>query len=254
MDALSRIGKIFRKNAGHLSQLELALSAVLSDDIQQINSLSWRMIAIATFHPDQRALIFMTLWENLENQSKSCWRLLSRTLLLIEYLLLHGDRIAMNRECKMHVLDFRMLHNFETIDSFYGDLGQAVRERADAIVKILQPQATAERAPQEKAKEKRYNTKCVTTTDSKPSICQGEAMVACNLMDEEPFGNDFSIESLVMNYTQQIVSPPFPGYPELSVGIQPAPLPTLAGVPKAKNDPWSKTHLFNLNNLGGNKR
>jgi len=113
-----------------------------------------RQIADLTYSPTDYTEIMTTLWERLEDSGKN-WRHVYKGLLVIDYLLKNGSERVV-QECKFRSLAIKTLGEFQYIDEDEKDQGLSVRQRAKAIMELLndEKRLNAERQTASKNREK----------------------------------------------------------------------------------------------------
>ena len=94
-----------------------------------------RQIADLTYSPTDYNEIMTTLWERLEDRGKN-WRHVYKGLLVIDYLLKNGSERVV-QECKFRSLVIKTLSEFQFIDEDEKDQGLSVRQRAKAIMELI---------------------------------------------------------------------------------------------------------------------
>lgn len=94
-----------------------------------------RQIADLTYSPNDYTEIMTTLWERLEDRGKN-WRHVYKGLLVIDYLIKNGSERVV-QECKFRMLVIKTLSEFQFIDDEDKDQGISVRQRAKAIMELL---------------------------------------------------------------------------------------------------------------------
>lgn len=113
-----------------------------------------RQIADLTYSPTDYTEIMTTLWERLEDSGKN-WRHVYKGLLVIDYLLKNGSERVV-QECKFRSLAIKTLGEFQFIDEDEKDQGLSVRQRAKAIMELVndEKRLNAERQTASKNREK----------------------------------------------------------------------------------------------------
>lgn len=113
-----------------------------------------RQIADLTYSPTDYTEIMTTLWERLEDTGKN-WRHVYKGLLVIDYLIKNGSERVV-QECKFRSLAIKTLSEFQFIDEDEKDQGLSVRQRAKAIVELIndEKRLNAERQTASKNRDK----------------------------------------------------------------------------------------------------
>ena len=86
-----------------------------------------------------------TIWRNTQ-LTPSLWRVVYKTLNLLDYLLRHGSERVIE-DARDHVRDIKKMQKFEYVDADGKDCGLNVREKARQLIEILgnDEQLSAER-------------------------------------------------------------------------------------------------------------
>ncbi|KAL6059634.1 Epsin-3, clathrin recruitment and traffic between the Golgi and endosome, variant 2 [Balamuthia mandrillaris] len=103
-------------------------------------------LARASFHYQNFAIMMRMIWKRLNDHGKN-WRHIYKSLLLLDYLVKNGSKQVIN-DARIHIPNIQTLTTYQLIDKHDRDVGQSVRERARAIIDLLndEPRLAEERA------------------------------------------------------------------------------------------------------------
>merc|ERR1719310_671180 len=127
------------------SELEKKLAEATSNEPWGASGTLSSDIARCTYGYDDFKAVMILIWRNLA-LTGSLWRVVYKTLNLLEYLLRHGSERVIE-DARDHMRDLKRLQKFEYVDPEGKDCGINVREKARIIVELLNSneQLTAER-------------------------------------------------------------------------------------------------------------
>ena len=127
------------------SELEKKLAEATSNEPWGASGTLSADIARFTYGYDDFKAVMILIWRNLA-LTGSLWRVVYKTLNLLEYLLRHGSERVIE-DARDHMRDLKRLQKFEYVDPEGKDCGINVREKARIIVELLNSneQLTAER-------------------------------------------------------------------------------------------------------------
>lgn len=109
-------------------------------------------IAGETFDYEKYSQIMKLIWQALENSART-WKLLFKTLTLIQFLIKNGNERVVE-ECRDHLHQIRPLQDYNYYESTV-DKGSGVRDLSKAIVELLASN-DAIRSEREKARQLRH--------------------------------------------------------------------------------------------------
>eukprot|EP01123_Difflugia_compressa_P002322 TRINITY_DN1301_c0_g1_i1.p1 TRINITY_DN1301_c0_g1~~TRINITY_DN1301_c0_g1_i1.p1 ORF type:complete len:478 (-),score=120.38 TRINITY_DN1301_c0_g1_i1:224-1657(-) len=97
-----------------------------------------REVAELTLQQDQLPLVMQTMWDRIETDvnSGANWRIIYKTLLLLDYIVKNGSEGVVN-ESRQNSYQLKALTNVHYIDNDGVDRGVSIRERAKQIVDLL---------------------------------------------------------------------------------------------------------------------
>jgi len=127
------------------SELEKKLAEATSNEPWGASGTLSTEIARSTYGYDDFKVVMATIWRNTQ-LTPALWRVVYKTLNLLDYLLRHGSERVIE-DARDHVRDIKKMHKFEYTDADGKDCGLNVREKARQLVEILgnEEQLSAER-------------------------------------------------------------------------------------------------------------
>ena len=136
------------------TDVEARVYEVLSHKNWGAASSIMNQIARDTGDYEKFAIITKIMWESVETQRPSAWRVIFKGLTLVEHLVKNGSERCVD-DARNHGHVLRQLHNFNYYEGTI-DRGQGVREKSKQLVEIL---SDNERIREERQKARKLREK-----------------------------------------------------------------------------------------------
>ena len=150
------------------TDVEARVYEVLSHKNWGAASTIMNQIARDTYDYEKFAIITRIMWESVETQRPSAWRVVFKGLSLLEHLVKNGSERCVD-DARNHGHILRALHQFNYYEGTL-DRGQGVREKSKQLVEML---SDNERIREERQKARKLREKLGATTMTASSAGSG---------------------------------------------------------------------------------